>query len=98
MRAIGGAAVVNRLARFYLDNRGAWIGAATQPIAGKPARYKERAYPNTVASSLGCETGRRTVAWIRIAGAATQPIATKVCSVSVGRSAGSPTRHMAPGR
>ena len=27
-----------------------------------------------VASSLGCETGRRTVVWFRIAGAAAQPV------------------------
>ena len=42
MRAIGGAAVVNRLARFCLDNCGAWIGAAAQPIAAKARSYRLR--------------------------------------------------------
>jgi hypothetical protein len=40
LRAIGGAAVVNRLARFCLDNCGAWVGAAAQPIAAKARSYK----------------------------------------------------------
>ena len=40
MRAIGGAAVVNRLARFCLDNRSAWIGAAAQPIAAKARSWQ----------------------------------------------------------
>jgi len=35
LRAIGGAAVVNLVARFCLDNCSAWIGAAAQPIAAK---------------------------------------------------------------
>jgi hypothetical protein len=34
--AIGGVAVVNRLARFYLKNFGVWIAAAARQIAGKP--------------------------------------------------------------
>jgi hypothetical protein len=50
-------------------------GAAAQPIAGKPARYESNVHHDSVASSLGCETGRRTVVRIRIAGAVAQPIA-----------------------
>ena len=124
--AIGGVAVVNRLAHFYLKICGVWItaaarqiatkvcshkviqalaplasdhrisnksapnfgisfgsgspGAAAQPFAGnrgagRPARYESNAHHDPVASSLGCETGRRTVVWIRSAGAAAQPIA-----------------------
>jgi hypothetical protein len=34
--AIGCAAVVNRLAHFYLKNCGVWIAAASRQIAGKP--------------------------------------------------------------
>ena len=40
MRAIGGAAVLNRRAHFCLDNCGAWVGAATQPIAAKARSYR----------------------------------------------------------
>ena len=39
MRAIGGAAVVNRLACFYLDKCGAWITAASRQIASQLCSY-----------------------------------------------------------
>ena len=45
MRAIGGAAVVNRLAHFCLDNCGAWVGAAAQPIAAKARSYRVSGAP-----------------------------------------------------
>jgi hypothetical protein len=38
--AIGGAAVVNRLAYFHLKNCGVWIAAAARQIAGKPDSHK----------------------------------------------------------
>jgi hypothetical protein len=38
--AIGGAAVVNRLAYLYLKSCGAWIAAAARQIAGKPDSHK----------------------------------------------------------
>ena len=39
MRAIGGAAVVNRLAHFYLEKRGARVTAAPRQIARKRYSY-----------------------------------------------------------
>ena len=39
MRAIGGAAVVNRLAHFYLEKRGARVTAASRQIARKRDSY-----------------------------------------------------------
>ena len=39
MRAIGGAAVVNRLAHFYLEKRGARVTAASRQIARKRYSY-----------------------------------------------------------
>jgi hypothetical protein len=38
--AIGCAAVVNRLAHFYLKSCGVWIAAAARQIAGKPNSHK----------------------------------------------------------
>jgi hypothetical protein len=38
--AIGGAAVVNRLAHFYLKDCGIWIAAAARQIAGKPDSHR----------------------------------------------------------
>jgi hypothetical protein len=38
--AIGGAAVVNRLARFHLKNCGVCIAAASRQIAAKPDSHK----------------------------------------------------------
>jgi hypothetical protein len=40
LRAIGGAAVVNRLARFCLEKRGARVTAASRQIARKRYSYK----------------------------------------------------------
>jgi len=39
LRAIGGAAVVNRLAYFYLKKYGDQVRAAAQPIAAKARAY-----------------------------------------------------------
>ena len=39
MRAIGGAAVVNRLAHFYLEKRGVRVTAASRQIARKRYSY-----------------------------------------------------------
>jgi hypothetical protein len=39
LRAIGGAAVVNRLAYFYLEKRGARVTAASRQIARKRYSY-----------------------------------------------------------
>ena len=39
LRAIGGAAVVNRLAHFYLEKRGARVTAASRQIARKRYSY-----------------------------------------------------------
>jgi hypothetical protein len=50
-------------------------GPLRSPSQAEPARYESWFSAIPVASSLGCETGRRTVVWIRIAGAAAQPIA-----------------------
>jgi hypothetical protein len=38
--AIGGAAVVNRLAHFHLKDCGIWIAAAARQIAGKPDSHR----------------------------------------------------------
>jgi hypothetical protein len=38
--AIGGVAVVNRLAHFYLKNFGVWLAAAARQIAGKPDSHR----------------------------------------------------------
>jgi hypothetical protein len=39
LRAIGGAAVVNRLAHFYLEKRSAQVTAASRQIARKRYSY-----------------------------------------------------------
>ena len=39
LRAIGGAAVVNRLAHFYLEKRGVRVTAASRQIARKRYSY-----------------------------------------------------------
>jgi hypothetical protein len=44
--AIGCAAVVNRLAYFYLKKCGAWVRAAAQPIAAKARFYRVGAAPS----------------------------------------------------
>jgi hypothetical protein len=38
--AIGGVAVVNRLAYFFLQKRGDWIAAAARQIAGQPDSHR----------------------------------------------------------
>jgi hypothetical protein len=47
--AIGCAAVVNRLAHFYLKACGVWIAAASRQIAGKPDSQRIKA-PKRLAS------------------------------------------------
>jgi hypothetical protein len=42
LRAIGGAAVVNRLAYFCLEKRGARVTAASRQIARKRYSYKAK--------------------------------------------------------
>jgi hypothetical protein len=82
LRAIGGAAVVNRLARFCLDNCGAWVGAATQPIAAKarPTGWE----PSLLAIGCAAVVNRLAHFYLKICGvwvaAAARQIATKVCS------------------
>jgi hypothetical protein len=41
LRAIGGAAVVNRLAHSYLEKRGARVTAASRQIARKRYSYRQ---------------------------------------------------------
>jgi hypothetical protein len=80
LRAIGGTAVVNLLARSIWITAAPGLGPLRSPSQVNLLATKSGFTAVLVASSLGCETGRRTVAWIRITGAAAQPIATKFCS------------------
>jgi hypothetical protein len=61
LRAIGGVAVVNRLARFYLKNCGAWIAAAARQIAGKPDFHRVIKAPRLPAANHGI--GPRRTLW-----------------------------------
>jgi hypothetical protein len=38
--AIGGVAIVNRPAHFFLKKRGVWITAAARQIAGEPDSHR----------------------------------------------------------
>ena len=59
MRAIGGAAVVDRLAHSYLEKRGAWVAAAARQIARKRYSYSHTASQKPpVGAPLACDRRR----------------------------------------
>jgi hypothetical protein len=61
--AIGCAAVVNRLAHFYLKNGGVWIAAAARQIAGKPDSHRESRRLSDLRHTIESPTRLRGTLW-----------------------------------
>ena len=59
MRAIGGAAVVNRLAHFYLEKRNAQVTAASRQIARKRYSYSGQSQDSGVGAAARLRNGHR---------------------------------------